>query len=178
VDVSPKPPWSVNGNSDITAEAIRAVIEELGLKTQLRRTGHRDYQRVFVYRGGVTIGRACIYRGKISHMKWYGEKFFGGFFVKESVLLDARLEVGRVPTEEEFRAAAKRSKERALAKYEEKLRWREEHPHPQGKQRKRLEKPNVHATLYPELISEMRKNDGAMTDELVKLRESMGLEAL
>ena len=150
------PPWSVNPNSDITAQDFVEILKDIGLKGYVKRTSHQDYQRVFVIdKKGVTLGRSTIYRGFYSHTKWYGEKFFGGYFVKESVLLGVRLATGRAPSEEEYKAATKVCRNRAQQRYDEKLRWREENPLPSGKKRKRLERPNYHAELMTELLAVM-----------------------
>jgi hypothetical protein len=148
------PPWSVSPNPEITGEDFLEILKDVGLRGYMKRTGHFEYKRVFVIdKKGVTIGRATIYRGFYSHTKWYGEN--QGFHVKESFFVEARLQTGRVPTEDEYRAAAKTCRERAQKRYEEKLRWREENPRPNGKPRKRLEKPNYYNGLMAELLAEM-----------------------
>lgn len=108
----------------------------------------------------MTLGRACIFRGQYSHMKWYGEgRFHGPRFVNGETyhfVWAAFLQYGRSPTRMEVGTAIHRAHEKAQARYDEKKAWREANP----KKRKKLEPPNPRRYLTAELITVMKESDG------------------
>lgn len=68
------------------AETVEALYS-IGLRAEIRSTGHYDYERVFVIdRNEVTQGRMTILKGEYSHAKWYVSKIDSG-----PVLEDERL---------------------------------------------------------------------------------------
>lgn len=48
-----------------------AKLALIGLEGKFQGTGHADYERVYVIRGTVTLGRITIFHGAYSHIKWY-----------------------------------------------------------------------------------------------------------
>lgn len=54
-------------NADETIAKLRLI----GLDGRRSTTGHRDYVRVFVLKGRVTVGRFTIFKGEYTHSKWY-----------------------------------------------------------------------------------------------------------
>lgn len=159
------PPWSVCATTGITLKTFLGFLTEMGLVGKTRNTGSPDYRRVFIEERGIQIGRACIYQGMFSHVKWYGD----GRPNKYDYLLSARLEHGRFPTTEEYDEAFSRSKKQAQDQYEAKLQWRREHPlpvrlptpenpEPKQRHRKRISPPNYYSHLGRHLRDVMQES--------------------
>lgn len=151
----------------ITLKDFLEFLTEMGLVGKTTRTGSSDYRRVFICEKGVQIGRACIYQGMFSHVKWWGD----GRPNKYDFLISTRLMFGRFPTEEEYAEAFERSKKQAIDQYEAKLQWRREHPlpvvlptednpNPKQKKRKRIAKPNYFCHLARHLRDVMNQQEG------------------
>lgn len=71
------------------AEALEALAA-IGLRGQLRRTGHPDWQRIFIIDArGVTQGRISIHCGAEAGIKWYVSKVSGYGRVLEDERLPA-----------------------------------------------------------------------------------------
>lgn len=65
----------INYNSGLSAATVLDRLKQIGLNGKLSKTGHVDYERVFVLDpAGVSIGRMTIFRGEYSHTKWYVKK--------------------------------------------------------------------------------------------------------
>jgi hypothetical protein len=150
------------------SEALVAL-REIGLRGQLRMTGHPEWQRIFMIDAqGITQGRISLRNGLVESVKFYVVKVSDGPHILPNEIYPTawtlwtqrreRIDVGR------WNMAIETAKRAACAERDEKQAWRNANPlglNARGvqKTRKRL-LPNVRKHLYRELFgaAEQEKN--------------------
>ena len=140
-------------------EETLSVLSKMGLSGQIKRTGHPDYKRCYVYHKGVTLGRGSIFKGELTHINWYGEARFSDPYLlpgeRFHFIWGTYLRTGLFVQDDEFERALAESKRIAQERYDAKKKWREENP----KKRKRLYPPNPRTYLYQEIERVLAERD-------------------
>lgn len=52
-------------------ERVQHLARIVGMEAEIKATGHPDFVRGFLKINGVTLGRAVIERGELTHVNWY-----------------------------------------------------------------------------------------------------------
>ncbi len=142
-------------------------MKNIGLRTRLTNTGHSDFQRVFIMRDdNVTIGRASIYKGNYSHIKWYlqnpeplaneGQRlsfYHQVLWVIEMNKKDFKLDLDM------FDILCKRTATAIKEDKAEKQAWRDANPRPNGKNRARLSNAKFAPYFFTQLARLMDKGE-------------------
>lgn len=107
-----------------------AKLALIGLEGKFQGTGHADYERVYVIRGTVTLGRITIFHGAYSHIKWYSGiiEAYNIDQRRPTLAWDMLLQTGQVLTDEmwsSIKIQAQRIQEDEIRKLEL---WRIENP--------------------------------------------------
>lgn len=139
-------------------DELVAALRQVGLQSEVAPTGHPEYVRVYVKTRSerhnnelITLGRATVHRGVYTHTKWY-------YLNKDNVFhMQAfyhYLRTGKMLTREQWKNVQAKAVMLAKARYDEKVQWRRDNPHPQGKNRGRLTHPSP-AGYIQQLLGEL-----------------------
>lgn len=150
----------------MTAKDFKHVLAKLNFQYQHKRTGHPDYERIFIKLSGVTLGRATIFKGNFDHIKWYK----GSTSWKISQLY-VYIDYDYMMQKAEYEAIMGKCKQHAKRVYNERVQWRKDNP------------PKSHTNWKGEVIENKRKslvepNPANFFDKyLDEFLESKGIEA-
>ena len=139
----------------ITVDEFKKRLELAGFYGRYAPTGHPDYARVYLMKGGVTYGRATIFKREYSHYKLYGENWNHEHLSYEYVQLKYSIATGKVLSREAFEESKKKAREVQKSSLDEKLAWREANPkydkNGKLKKRQRLTGKKLGPLLWHEL---------------------------
>lgn len=142
----------------MTPDELKVAFARLGCRVEVVRTGHEDYMRGFIKRGQMAFGRAVIYKGELSHIKWYGgndrDPNCPANFLQYAWLVLSQ--TGRILTEEQWARAWDYARQKVEEDYRAKMEWRLANPRVDRdgnpRSRKRLQKRNPRRYLVDALL--------------------------
>lgn len=120
----------------MTPLEFQVVLDKSGFTSERHRTGHPDWTRTFIKKGGVSYGRASFLNGKLYNIKWYytGSVAFNVFCV------NMLMQHNYLPTEEEYNLTWYWAEKAANDEHERKIEFRKSLPE---KKRPSLSPPNA-----------------------------------
>lgn len=142
----------------MTPNELKVAFSRLGCRVEIVRTGDPRYQRGFIKKGSMSYGRAVIFEGELSHIKWYGGNSRDPNCQANvlqwswAVLQDS----GRVLTSREWYQAWEYAQRKVEEDFQAKLAWRRANPRVDKngapRSRKRLQRRNPRQFLMEALL--------------------------
>ncbi len=139
---------------------LQFIAQRINCTTNIQRTGHSDYIRCFLLHKGVTLGRATIYCGYYTHIKWYKGTPYNN--QQQMIQWEHLVRKGEHISRSQIETGLHNARNAIKTELAAKTKWREENPlpvryskHNQVRKRKALTKKNPFVEFMKTLFYDM-----------------------